>query len=98
MASASYSDNYFLMEGENGVMCFPERCQTCEAHLGENLKGFDCEGQCGLCALCNAATVPVVEGCRYCKDGIDACIATCNNGKQLCGACSKACSIAKNMV
>ena len=60
VASATYNGNYWMMEGNDGVMCFPDRCETCENHLGENYGIFDCEGQCGLCALCNAATIPVV--------------------------------------
>merc|ERR1711860_147743 len=98
MASASYSENYFVFEGEGGINCFPERCEVCQAHFGEDWKIFDCEGQCGLCALCNAATKPIVEVCRYCKDGINDCIHTCNKGKQLCGACHRSCNIAKNLI
>ena len=94
MASASYnSDTTYNNPGVGGVNCFPDRCETCKNHLGSNYATFDCEGQCGLCALCNAATEAVVPGCRHCQDGIDKCIETCNLGKKYCGACAKACSL-----
>eukprot|EP00093_Oithona_nana_P001308 01308.XXX_2926_2518_1 [CDS] Oithona nana genome sequencing. len=88
VASASYNN-----PGEGGVNCFPERCEVCKNHFGAAYADYDCEGQCNLCQLCNAATVPVVEGCRYCKDGIDACIATCKLGQKYCKACASACSL-----
>ena len=90
VATASYS---YTNPGENGVNCFPDRCEVCKNFLGANYDTFDCEGQCGLCALCNAATEAVVPGCRYCQDGIDACIANCKMGKKYCGACAKACDL-----
>jgi len=86
MASASYSK-----PGLNGVQCFKDRCDVCANMFGGNHEAFDCEGQCGLCALCNAATEAVVPGCRHCQDGIDACVKTCNDGKALCGACAGSC-------
>ena len=75
------------------VNCFADRCLACQNHFGSQLANYDCEGQCGLCALCNAATLSIVPGCAYCKDGIDACVDTCNRGKKLCTACSSKCGM-----
>ena len=75
------------------TQCFPDRCLACQNHFGANLKTFDCEGQCGLCALCNAATLSVVPGCAHCKDGIDTCIDVCKKGQKICSACSSHCGL-----
>ena len=75
------------------VSCFADRCLACQNHFGAELATYDCEGQCGLCSLCNAATLAVVPGCRYCEDGIDACVATCKKGKGLCSACASKCGL-----
>ena len=88
VAVASYARS-----GEKDATCFADRCETCKNHFKGNHAVFDCEGQCGLCALCNAATIPVVEGCRYCQDGIDKCIETCNKGKKICNYCANSCDL-----
>lgn len=48
---------------------------------------YSCEGECGLCELCGAATKDVPECSTYCVAGKQACIDTCNAGKAKCIAC-----------
>merc|ERR1719444_538620 len=88
-ALVAVAQAYYQKPAENqlhSTQCFPDRCATCQNHFGSNLKSFDCEGRCGLCALFNASTLSIVPGCAYCSEGIDACVATCKKGQKICSA------------
>merc|ERR1712029_470257 len=70
--------------------CFPQRiaaCQNFYGSYGVPVSAFDCEGQCGLCDLCAAATEDVPECSTLCAKGKDACMDTCEAGKAACTAC-----------
>ena len=70
--------------------CFPQRiaaCQNFYGSYGVPVSAFDCEGQCGLCDLCAAATEDVPECSTLCARGKDACMDTCEAGKATCTAC-----------
>eukprot|EP00093_Oithona_nana_P001269 01269.XXX_2655_2108_1 [CDS] Oithona nana genome sequencing. len=89
----AYYDNTVSTGFNNfGTTCFPDRCLACKNHFGNSASTFDCEGQCGLCALCPAATTSNVFGCKYCAAGIEACIDTCKKGKQICASCAASCN------
>ena len=73
--------------------CSKQKCEACSYFFGKHdIAKFDCEGQCGLCALCPYN--PTVPECKtYCKGHIDECVSNCNHGKQLCMACSHQCGL-----
>merc|ERR1712025_1449614 len=96
LAVVAVAQAYYQKSDKNQLeasQCFPDRCLACQNHFGDQLATFDCEGQCGLCALCNAATLSIVPGCAHCKDGIDACIDVCKKGQKICSACSSHCGL-----
>merc|ERR1712026_162157 len=77
VVSANYAgEKYWSRTGKNNENCFAQRCEACENFFQGQENTFDCEGQCGLCSLCNAATYAIVPNCARCKDGIKACIDT----------------------
>merc|ERR1712211_120429 len=94
VAVMAYYDSSTVSAGFNtyGLNCFADRCQACKAHFGGAISSFDCEGQCGLCALCPTVMTANVPGCNYCKGGVEACIETCNKGKKICSACASSCN------
>ena len=73
--------------------CFEARCTACKAYFGKGgPAGYDCAGQCGLCALCSYN--PGAKECElYCKEGVAACTETCNKGKAICLNCKKECGL-----
>ena len=78
---------YFLFSGDG---CFPQRIDACKNHFGQfgvPVSAYSCEGECGLCELCGAATKDVPECSTYCVAGKQGCIDTCNAGKAKCLAC-----------
>merc|ERR1711963_60084 len=76
-----------------GVQCHPQRCQACRESFEEHIPTYDCEGKCGLCALCQN-TPNVVPDCqRWCTVGEAACTDNCNKGKAICTACAGACGL-----
>ena len=70
--------------------CFPQRIDACKNHFINQygtVAAYSCEGECGLCDLCGAATKEVPECTTYCVAGKQGCIDTCNKGKAACIAC-----------
>ena len=70
--------------------CFPQRLEACKNFLGASgvpVAAFNCEGQCGLCDLCPAATTDVPECGTHCVAGKAACIDSCEKGKAICIGC-----------
>ena len=70
--------------------CFPQCIDACQNHFGQNgvpVSSYSCEGECGLCDLCGAATKEVPECVTYCSAGKSACMETCEKGKAVCISC-----------
>merc|ERR1712012_1107785 len=80
---------YGLPYAANGG-CFPQRLEACKNFLGASgvpVAAFNCEGQCGLCDLCPAATTDVPECGTHCVAGKAKCIESCEKGKAICIGC-----------
>ena len=73
--------------------CFEARCTACKSYFGKGgPAGYNCAGQCGLCALC--CYNPGAKECDlYCKEGVVAYTETCNKGKAICSNCKKECGL-----
>merc|ERR1712044_51517 len=72
------------------TVCSPQQVTACKNFLGATavpVSAFNCEGQCGLCDLCEVAQEEVPECRTHCIIGKTNCVATCEKGKAICIGC-----------